>query len=252
MRFLPYLLTALLLLPACGRKGPLIPPEALVPAAVSDLKVVQSGDALRISWSAPGKEKGGRPLRDLAGFTLFKRIIAGDGTDCASCPDSWHLLADIAADNPGAVKKSGSTFITYDKETPAGKTSQFRLLATSKSGGISAPATSPLVTFQPPIAPPRFTLEVLPGSIKLEFAFEPTGAGRLAGFNVYRRSDAMPPPLLPLNKAPLPGKVWEDMQVQFGSSYLYSVTALVEVNGALVESFRSAESAILFTLQELR
>jgi predicted small lipoprotein YifL len=33
----------LLFLTACGRKGALMPPEALVPAAIQDLNVLQSG-----------------------------------------------------------------------------------------------------------------------------------------------------------------------------------------------------------------
>lgn len=252
MRFLPYLLTALLLLPACGKKGALIPPEALVPAAVRDLSVQQSGEALRISWSAPSKEKGGRPLRDLAGFTLFKRIIAGDGTDCAACPDAWNLLATIDADNPGAVQKSGATFITYDKETPIGTTCQFRMVASSKSGGFSSPATSPLVKFQPPIPAPVIKGGVLPASIKLEFTFIPPPNARLKGFNVYRRTDKTALALLPLNPAPLPTNPWEDMQLQFDRSYNYSATAVVETNGETLESLRSEEIDILFKLQELR
>lgn len=246
------LILALLLCSACGKKGALMPPEALVPAVVENLKVQQSGEALRITWSAPSKEKGGRPLRDLAGFRLLKRIIAGDGSDCAACPESWHLLAAVDSDNPGETSKSGATFISYDRGVPSGQTSQFRLVALSKSGGFSAPVTSPLVKFQPPLAAPTLTGEVLPAAIKLEFTFAPPAGARLAGFNVYRRTDKTVPALLPLNPAPLPGSAWEDTGLEFDHSYLYSVTALVVVNGETVESLRSGEIEILFKLQELR
>jgi predicted small lipoprotein YifL len=246
------LILALLLLSACGKKGALMPPEALVPAAVQDLKVQQSGDAFRITWSAPSKEKGGRPLRDLTGFRLFKRIIAGDGSDCAACLDSWNLFASVNVDTPGVQEKSGSTFIKYEKNIPNGQTSQFRLVALSKSGGFSAPATSSIVKVQPPIAAPGLKGEVLPASIKLEFSFVPPPDSRLTGFNVYRRTDKTIPSLLPLNPAPLPASSWEDMQLQFDHSYSYSATALVETNGEIVESLRSEEIDVLFKLQELR
>ena len=36
------------LLTGCGKKGPLIPPEALAPAAVSDLKLAQKGKILDV------------------------------------------------------------------------------------------------------------------------------------------------------------------------------------------------------------
>lgn len=246
------LILALLALSACGRKGPLMPPEALVPAAVQDLKVQQSGDAFRITWSAPGKEKGGRPLRDLAGFRLTKRIILGDGTDCAACDESWKLLAAVDADKPGAGGRSGGRFISFDRDVPAGQTSQYRLLVLSKSGGFSAPATSPLIQSHPPVPAPTFTGEVLPASVKLAFTFVPPAGARLAGFNVYRAPERDAPALLPLNPAPVTGTVWEDMQVEFGRSYRYSVTALVEIDGQTVESVRSAEHELLFSLQELR
>jgi predicted small lipoprotein YifL len=252
MKRLLLLILALLTLSACGKKGALMPPEALVPAAVSDLKVQQSGEAFRISWSAPSKEKGGRPLRDLAGFNLFKRIIAGDGTDCSTCPDSWQLLAAVDSDNPGETLKSGSAFIRYDRNIPSGQTSQYRLLALSKSGGFSAPATSPLVKFQPPVPAPGIKGAVLPASVKLEFTFVPPADAKLAGFNVYRRSDKTAAVLLPLNSAPLSGSSWEDTGVEFDHSYLYSATALVVVNGETVESRRSEEIDVLFKLQELR
>ena len=246
------LMLALLLLTACGRKGALMPPEALVPAEVQTLKVQQSGEELRISWSAPSKEKGGRPLRDLAGFKLFKRIIAGDGTDCSACPESWHLLAAVDNENPGDTIKSGSTFIRYERNIPDGQTSQYRLLALSKSGGFSSPATSPLVKFQPPVPAPGIKGAVLPASVKLEFTFAPPTDAKLAGFNVYRRTDKTTPALLPLNPAPLPGSAWEDTGVEFDHSYSYSATALVVVNGETVESRRSDEIDVLFKLQELR
>lgn len=246
------LILALLLCSACGKKGALMPPEALVPAVVENLKVQQSGEALRITWSAPAKEKGGRPLRDLAGFRLFKRIIAGDGSDCAACPETWQLLAAVDSDNPGETAKSGATFISYQRGIPVGQTSQFRLVALSKSGGFSSPATSPLVKFHPPLPAPGLKGEVLPASIKLEFTFVPPPNSRLAGFNLYRRSDKTALALLPFNPAPLPGSVWEDTGLQFDHSYLYSVTALVVVNGETVESLRSEELDILFKLQELR
>ena len=246
------LMLALLLLTACGRKGALMPPEALVPAVVQNLKVHQAGEAFRITWRAPGKEKGGRPLRDLAGFKLSKRIIAGDGTDCSTCEESWKLLAEVDADNPGETGKSGATFISFDRDIPAGQTSQYRLLALSKSGGFSAPATSPLLKSHAPIPAPTLKTAVLPASIKLEFAFVPPAAAVPAGFNVYRRSDKTEESLLPLNPVPLTANVWEDMQVEFGRSYWYSVTALVKINDETVESLRSEESGLLFSLQELR
>lgn len=255
MTRLEYICTLLLLLSllsGCGRKGALMPPEALVPAAVQDFKVQQSGDEFRLTWSAPAKEKGGRPLRDLSGFRIFKRILAGDGTDCSSCPDAWTLFAGVDAADPGEKGSSGATFIRYDKSSPGDRSSQYRLLAVSKSGGISAPALSPLLRLRAPLPAPALKGTVLPSSIKLEFAFDPVVKHRPTGFNIYRRADKSPPPLLPFNQLPVRESAWEDMQVEYGRSYSYSVTALVEIDGESVESLRSEEINLVFSLQDLR
>ena len=64
----------LLLLAACGRRGALLPPEALLPAPVADLQVAQRGEAFELSWSRPTTTDKGRPLKDLAGFD---RVVGG-------------------------------------------------------------------------------------------------------------------------------------------------------------------------------
>ena len=242
----------MLLLTGCGKKGLLMPPEALVPAAVQNLLVQQKGADFRITWQAPTKEQGGRPLRDLAGFLLQRRDLFTDGNDCASCPDSWKQLTAIDLDFPGETRKSGSTFIYFDRGLPPGSTSQYKLLALSRSGGRSSPVTSPLKKMLPAITAPVIKAALLPASIEIAFTFTLPDGAKLLGFNVYRRLSAAEQSLLPLNGAPILPATWEDQQLQFGQAYRYSATALVEIGGETVESLPSAEAELLYSLQELR
>lgn len=243
----PLLLT--LLMAGCGRKGPLIPPEALVPATVTNLSVQQQGEDLQLLWSAPAKEQSGRPLKDLAGFRLHKREVRGDNSDCAACGESWLLLKTVDLDTPDQAGRSGGMFIYRDR-VPIGAASQYRLTAYSRSGGISTPATSKIIRMQPPLAPPTLTMQPLPGSIGAALTFSPPKDGTLKGYNIYRRTPDTPMAPLPYGAAPRSGQ-WEDKQVSFNSSYHYAATALVEMGGEIVESSPSAEAAILFSLQEL-
>lgn len=249
VKFGSILLIASIFLTGCGRKGRLIPPEALVPAAVADLTVQQKGDQLQILWSAPAREESGRPLKDLAGFRLQKRAIRGDGTDCSTCDETWQLLKTVDLDTPNPAGRSNGSFIYRDR-VPVGAASQYRLTAFSRSGGTSPPATSKIIRMQPALAPPTMTLLPLPGSIGAALDFSPPEGGTLMGFNIYRRTPETPMPAAPYGSAPASGE-WEDKQVSFGSSYLYAATALVETGGEIVESTPSAEAAIRFTLQEL-
>jgi len=245
----------LLILPlcfSCGRKGQLIPPEALVPATVGNLQVQQQGESFRISWSAPGKEQSGRPLRDLAGFRLLRRELLPGGQDCAACSDAWQLIATVDLELPLSVEKSGGSYIFRDREVKPAASSQYRLVAFSKSDGISRPVTSLLKKFLPPPLPPQLTATTTPTAIRLELKPGGTAPPEIAGYNIYRRSAAEPPPPLPLNRSPLPGPVYEDMGVAYGSSYRYAATLLLKSGDDLVESEPSPEIEVLFSEPQLR
>src|SRR6185369_4580988 len=236
----------------CGKKGALIPPEALVPASVRDLNVVQTGQDFRITWKAPIKEQGGRPLKDLSGFLLLRRDATVEGGDCPSCPDSWKLLSTIDLNTPESAGKSGDLFIYFDKGVEKGNRSQYRLTALSRSGGKSRPEDAPVKKmFQPP-PPPTIKATLQPSSIRIGFAQGKTKGPAVIGFNVYRRTAGAAPPLLPMNPEPVTGSSWDDLSLEYGSSYLYSATALSKIEDEIVESLRSEEIEILFRQLELR
>lgn len=252
MKKIIYILLAALLLTACGKKGALIPPEALVPAAVANLQVQQQGGDFRVSWSAPTKEQGGRPLRDLAGFRLLRRQLLPGETDCAACPDAWQLLTAVDLDLPVGVQRSGALYIYLDRGIKPTSSSQYRLLATSRSGGVSRPATSALKKVHPPPLPPLLTATSTPATVRLELASGGEQTPALIGFNIYRRLAGKESPPLPLNPAPVAGPVWDDQRLEYGSAYRYAATTLVRIDGDTVESPPSAEVEVVFTLPELR
>jgi len=252
MKKLIYILLAALALTACGKKGPLIPPEALVPAAVANLQVQQQAGDFRVSWSAPTKEQGGRPLRDLAGFQLLRRQLLPGDTDCAACPDAWQLLTAVDLDLPAGVQRSGDLYIYLDRAIKPTTSNQYRLLATSRSGGVSRPATSALKKIHPPPPPPLLTATATPATVRLELAPGGEQTPAAIGFNIYRRLAGKEPQPLPLNPAPVTGPVWEDQRVEYGATYRYAATAVVRIDGDTVESSPSAEVEVVFTLPELR
>lgn len=241
----------LMLLACCGKKGQLIPPEALVPAAVQNLLVQQQGADFRITWQAPTREQGGRPLRDLAGFRLLRRD-ASTGGDCSSCPDAWRLLTAVDLDLPGETRQSGSTYIYRDRGLTQGSVSQYQLLAFSRSGGSSAATTSSPKKMLPVIPAPVVKAELLQSAIGITCTFTPPAGAQLLGFNIYRRQSGAAPVLMPLNATPTLLTTWEDQQVQYGLTYRYSATALVKIDGETVESLSSLEADLSFSLQELR
>jgi len=251
-KFICFLLLTPFLLTGCGKKGALIPPEALVPGPVRELNVIQTGQDFRITWSAPSKEEGGRPLKDLSGFLLLRRDVTPEGGDCPSCPESWKLLSSIELDSPGSFQKSGDLFIYFDKGGDKENRFQYRVTALSRSGGRSRPSDAPVKKLLPRPPPPTLTATLQPGSIKLGFAPGKAKGPAPVGFNIYRRKAGDAAPLLPLNPELLTGSSWEDLSLEYGTSYRYSAAALSQIEGETVESPRSTEIEILFKLQELR
>ena len=213
--------TAIFLLAGCGKKGALIPPEALVPAAVTDLKARQQGSDMVITWTQPQKEKSGRPLKDLSSMKITRRIVTGGSADCSACPESWESVAELDPAYPGKALKIGSLYILRDDGGEVGRKAEYMLVSRSKSGGVSQSATTGLMITESTGNAPELTSEVLPSSVRLFVKSAAT-----AGFNIYRRESKSDPATLPLNREPVKGEFWEDSGVSFGKSYFYRATAL--------------------------
>jgi predicted small lipoprotein YifL len=227
---------------ACGRKGPLIPPEALVPAAISDLKVAQQGELFRISWSRPAREEGGGPLRDLAGFQLFKREVLPPAEDCEECPSAYRLLKAVDLDYLQEVRRSGDLFLLSDAELRQGKTYQYKAVSLKRDGTPSRESNRARRKKVEPPLPPVLQTNSTPTGVLLEFVAIPfPEGGVIQGYNVYRRRQGEPMPLRPLNAAPVSGNTYEDLHPERGTVYSYAVRTVALVDGESVESISSNE-----------
>ncbi len=236
-----FLLAAAVSVSACGKKGALVPPEALVPAPATDLQVRQQGDGFRISWTAPGKEERGRPLRDLAGFRLYRHEVLQPGEDCLACPESWLLVRNIDLEYLRDVQRSGDRFFCVDRDVKSGTSYRYSVTAASRRGAVGRPAFGePRKKVSAPF-PPILQAVPSPTAVTLEFvAIPPPGSSRV-GFNVYRQRSGEPAPAAPLTPAPVPGPTFTDQQLDRNVNYRYTVTAVVRVDGEEVESGPSNE-----------
>jgi predicted small lipoprotein YifL len=233
-----------LLFTGCGRKGPLIPPEALVPAAISDLKVAQQGELFQISWSRPAREEGGGPLRDLAGFRLFKREVLPPAEDCEECPTAYRLLKAVDLDYLQEVRRSGDLFLFSDAELRQGKTYQYKAVSLNKDGTMSRASNKARRKKVEPPLPPVLQTNSTPTGVLLEFVAIPYPEGSvIMGYNIYRRRQGEPVPRRPLNAAPVSANTYEDLHPERGMVYNYAVRTVALVDGESVESISSNEMA---------
>ena len=114
---------------ACGKRGPLVPPEALVPAPIADLRIEQKGDRFLVSWSRPAQEEGGRAMKDLAGFRVFRREVLPPGEDCEECPGAYRLVASVDLDYPKGIVIAGDRYVLTDGDVAAGKTYRYKVVS---------------------------------------------------------------------------------------------------------------------------
>jgi predicted small lipoprotein YifL len=229
-------------LTGCGRKGPLVRPEALIPGPVSDLRTAQKGERFQVSWSPPSREEGGRGLKDLAGFRLFKREVLPPGEDCEACPDAYRLLKEIDLEYLQDVRSFSGRLFLSDDAVLAGTTYQYKIVSFRKDGTSSRDS-----------ARARRKKVVPPAAPRLQGVFSATGVllhwpevvspgnSKVIGYNVYRRRADALPALVPLNSAPVPGPDFEDLRLDRSVTYGYAVSTVAEIEGETVESAPSNE-----------
>src|SRR5947207_11679548 len=117
-------LLPVLLLPACGKEAPPLPPFILIPEPVKDLKAIQSGYTLTLTWTNPAKNIDGSAATNLAHVQ-----IRNDGA----------ILAMLNVSAPGQLQShsiplglslGGLRTYTAVVDTTQGKTSQVSNVAT--------------------------------------------------------------------------------------------------------------------------
>lgn len=237
------LILILFLLTACGKKGPVVPPESLAPAPVNTLKVEQKGERFHVTWKAPAQDLAGRPLKDLAGFRVYRREVLPPGQDCEECPDAYRLLRTVDLEYPRDARVSGDLYIHTDSEIDSGTTYQYKVVSFRRDGRVSD--VSNRVRREKVSSPPALVLRATstPTSIVLQWQAPQLAADQqLVGYNVYRRkADAGPTQLL----TPVPFKEnrFEDLQLARGTGYVYTVRCVAAIGAYEVEGELSNEAA---------
>jgi len=245
MRMLACLLCVVSALTACGKKGPLIYPDMLVPASPANVSAQQSGSSIKLSFVIPSRDLGGRAIAGVSGITIIRRDEpSGRGAACNSCMSDFAPFRKLNLDLlPTGVQRYGNLLVLLDGDVQAGRTYTYRLTAVTRDdqeGALSVPVAAEMVT--PPL-PPVLQVISQPTEIHLEFAGLLPVEGAVSGYNVYRtlKGDAFP--LLPLNREPLSDNRFVDAGLERGTVYVYGVRAVVRMpSGSRVEGLLSNEA----------
>ncbi|GLI38246.1 fibronectin type III domain-containing protein [Geobacter hydrogenophilus] len=235
-------LIGFLLLTACGKKGPLVPPESFVPAPVSALSVEQKEGSFYVSWPAPSKDEGGRPVKDLAGFRVYRRPVLPSGQDCEECPTAYTLIKTVDLDYLQDVRFFNNRYVLADGDVTNGVTYQYKVISFKKDGTESSASNRARLTKVAAPPAPRLAATASATGVLLQWEIPPVSAGKVAGAYVYRRRGNDVGTLVLLTPAPVSDRQYEDLRLERGATYVYTVRAVVEVDGQLVEGAVSNEA----------
>lgn len=251
MKKILILLPLILLLVACGKRGPLVAPEALVPAPVKDLQVEQKGNRFQVCWSGPGKQEWGGSLDNLAGFQVFRREVLPPDEDCETCPSAYRQVKAVDPEYLQDVLRLGPLFCFFDTELVEGKTYQYKVISFDAEGAASKDSNRVRRKKTVPPAPPLLSAVPAPRGVTLQWKLDALPAGaRLEGFTVFRKQGGEVMPLLPIAAVAADATLFEDPHMEHGVSYVYAIRTVAGIDGEKVESDLSNEVEGKFQLSE--
>jgi predicted small lipoprotein YifL len=237
MRKILLLMGIAFLLAACGKKGPLVPPEALAPSPINNLRVSQTGTGFSICLTPPSTDEIKKPLKNLAGFRVLKREVLPPDEDCEECPTAYHPFQIVDMEFPKDVQRFGSLYCLADTDLVAGKTYQYKAVSFQADGTTSKDSNKVRRKFvQPPSAPVLKSAPATTGVVLEWVSPSHPGQGVAAGFNIYRGESAERMPPDPINDKPFMGNRYEDQNVTLGTKYFYVVRSVIKIDGDTVES----------------
>jgi predicted small lipoprotein YifL len=236
------ILAVSLLAAGCGKKGPLVSPDALIPSPVNDLKLCQRGESFQASWSIRDIKKGADPSKTLEAFRLMRREVLPPDEDCETCPNAYQVVKEVFLDYPQDARRMGDQIFVSDSSAINGKTYQYKVVSYMRDGTPSNDSNKFRVEKVAPPPPVRLYADPSPTSIVLSWKdTQAPERANLKGYNLYRWRTNESPAVVPLNGTLLQTTEYEDFRLERGIGYTYCVRSVAESDGIPVESPSSNE-----------
>ena len=138
-----------LLVPACGRKTAVRPPELAAPEAIDSLSASNAADGVRLTWRRPTKYADGQRMTDLGAFRVERSTAAQPFTP----------IATLALSDQDRFQQE-RRFRTTDPDTAVGEIYQYRIISLTTDGYVSEPSN--IVSIERVIPTPAPTAAATP------------------------------------------------------------------------------------------
>jgi len=231
------LLILLIVLPACGKKGPVRPLLKAEPAAPGNPETRQIGGAIFLYVDIPERNLDGTLLMDLSELRIFRRETAGGV--CADCDEPTELWRSI---DPVNLPHDGQRLVIRDDDVRPGYGYRYRLVPVT-SQGLTGAAVSLARQLHPfPPAPQELRATPFDRLVRLQWSESSDLAPGWTspGCNLFRTTGEAPFGVVPLTASPIKGGRYDDLGPVNGTLYRYQLRCLAEQGGTIVDSPPSA------------
>ena len=204
----------LLLIAACGKKGPPVPMRVPLPGGIRDLTGEVKDGVLFLSFTIPSTDVAGKPVTDLAGFSVFK--------NCSTCVGGFAPWKEVRLDEKQGYTIVNGRFYIYDDDLMVGKQYSYRVHPMTKLGTLGAASNIYAINWQSVPDPPEgVSAKAEDGKVELMW----TKKDDLL-YNVYRVIGHAYS-LTPVNPGPLSTPAFADSGLKNGETYRYEVRAVL-------------------------
>ena len=228
------LLSLLALLPRCGKKTALIPPQELVPAAINDLRYRLDENGATLTWTYPEQLKNGDKLFHIESFEVLRAVIPEEQF-CAGCPVEFEDPIEITG---GYLPASGESRMAEYTEVHLQNGYRYVFKVRSRADGWYRSSDSNVISFswRPPPEPPQ-EVKAEPGDRRITLSWQPVRKniqGEVlavpAKYRVYRKKgDGQFVELDEFVAEP----VFMDVGLENDTPYSYRVRAFMQVDETL-------------------
>jgi predicted small lipoprotein YifL len=225
---------------SCGKKGPPVAPESLVPAPVSDLRAWVRERTVTLQWTLPKKTVEGLRLEDLAGFRVFRRALPIASRNCPTCPLDFKAVAVIELNYPKEGRIEGDRVLWEDFSLQAATEYSYFVVGYN-ADRAPGPESNRITLFWdiPPAAPTDLRIKSENMALALSWKFSrrlEDGREMVEpfSFNLYRQ-EGEPFQVFPLNPEPIRETQFLEGGLENGKKYAYQVRAVRDFHGTRIE-----------------
>lgn len=123
-----YVLVLAIMLPACGKKTPIRPPELVLPEPTGDLTLEIEKGGVVLSWGRTQRYVDGSEMDDLSGFVVMRATQDAQGRT-----SSFTRVATIPVEDRDRFRKA-KKFTYMDTQLTAGTLYRYRVQSLTEDG----------------------------------------------------------------------------------------------------------------------